>query len=149
MPCPETMKKRIFLQTEFDLLSTRQGEYLISKSRHGCYEHGEKAGRILAHQLRQRTANQTIPAINDDQGLKNTDSQKMYSCFQTFYQSLYTSDSNAEPSLLEDFFHNVHVPSINPEVAAQLEEDLSTEEITLAIRSMQITGAGRFPHRLL
>jgi hypothetical protein len=38
---------------------------------------------------------------------------------------------------LEIFFENVHVPSINPEVADQLEEDLSTEEIKLAIRSMQ------------
>ena len=107
MPCAETMKKRIFLQTEFDLLTTRQAEHLISKSRHGSYEHGEKAGRILAHQLRQRTANQTIPAINDEQGLKNTDSQKINSCFKTFYQSLYTSDSSAEPSSLEDFFGNV------------------------------------------
>ncbi|CAM4652775.1 unnamed protein product [Leuciscus chuanchicus] len=59
--------------TEFDILSTQQAEYLLSKSRHGCYEHGEKIGRILAHQLRQRTANQAIPAINDEQGSKSSE----------------------------------------------------------------------------
>lgn len=39
-PSADTIKKRLSLQTEFDLLSTRQAEYLISKSRHSHYEHG-------------------------------------------------------------------------------------------------------------
>lgn len=103
-PSADIMKKRILLQTEFDLLSTRQAEYLISKSRHVCYEHGEKAGRILAHQLRQRTANQAIPAINDELGSKNTHSLKINSCFQNFYQSLYTSEVYEDSSSLEFFF---------------------------------------------
>lgn len=70
LPSADTMKKRILLQTEFDLLSTRQAECLISKSRYVGYEHGDKAGRILAHQLRQRIANQSIPVINDEPRLK-------------------------------------------------------------------------------
>ncbi len=52
-PSPDIFKKRLSLQTEFDLQSTQHAEYLISKSRHGHYEHGEKSGRALAHQLRQ------------------------------------------------------------------------------------------------
>lgn len=137
LPSADIMKKRMSLQVEFDLLSTRQAEYLISKSRHGCYEHGEKAGRILAHQLRQRTANQTIPVIKDEQGLKITDSLKINSRFQTFYQSLYTSDSPVDPSVLEDFFGTLRVPCVDPGMAAGLEEDLSVAEIASAIGSMQ------------
>lgn len=32
----------------------------------------EKIGRTLAHPLQQRTANQTMPAINDEEGSKTT-----------------------------------------------------------------------------
>lgn len=92
------------LQTEFDILSTRQAEYLISKTRHGHYGHGEKARRVLAHQLRQRSANQTIPAKNDDNGRKCTDNKEINSCFSKFYQLLYTSDSSTNASEFEDFF---------------------------------------------
>lgn len=42
-PSTDVIKKRLPLQTDFDL-STRHAEYLISKSRHGYYEHGEKSG---------------------------------------------------------------------------------------------------------
>lgn len=52
-PSGDTMKERLSQLTEFDLLSTRRAEYLISKSGHGYYEHGEKSGRILAHQIGQ------------------------------------------------------------------------------------------------
>lgn len=128
----------------FYILSTRQAEYLLSKSRHGCYEHGEKIGRILAHQLRQRTANQTIPAVNDEQGLKNTDSVKINSCFQNFYQSLYTSECSTTPSAIKDFLGSLHVPSVDPGLAETLEKEFSALEIISAIRSMQ-SGKSRGP----
>lgn len=131
------MKRRLSLQTECDILSTRQAEYLLSKSRHGRYEYGEKIGRILAHQVRQRTANQTIPAINDEQGLKSTDSLKINSCFQNVYESLYTSELSTTPSEMEDFLRSLHVPSLDPVIADMLEKDLSALEIISAIRSMQ------------
>ena len=136
-PSAETMKKRMSLQTEFDLLTTRQAEYLISKSRHGSYEHGEKAGRLLAHQLRQKTSSQTISAIKDELGLINTDSLKINNCFKNFYQSLYASDTCSNISVLEDFWQTLHIPSMDPKTAAELEEDLSAEEIAIAIKSMQ------------
>lgn len=59
-PSDEILKQRLMLKTEFDLLLTCQAENLILKSRHVSYEYGERAGKILAHQLRQKTANQYI-----------------------------------------------------------------------------------------
>lgn len=136
-PSADVIKKRLSLQTEFDLLSTRHAEYLISKSRHGHYEHGEKSGRALAHQLRQRTANQTIPEINDECGLKCTDNEKINSCFRKFYQLLYTSDGPNNPVLLEDFFRFLKMPSVSVEFSAELERDLSVKEIVSAIGALQ------------
>ena len=50
-PSPTLRNDRILIQTEFDLLSTRQIEFLLLKSRQKTYEHGEKAGRLLANQI--------------------------------------------------------------------------------------------------
>lgn len=55
----------------------------------------EKIGRTLAHPLQQRTANQTMPAINDEEGLKTTASTL-----------------------------TLHVPSADPSIADALEKHL-------------------------
>jgi len=136
-PSADTLKKRMSLQTEFDLLSTRQAEYLISKLRHGHYEHGEKSGRALAHQLRQRTADQILSAVNDEDGIKCTDNEKINSCFKKFYQLLYTSDVPTNPSVLEDFFKSLKILPVSEELSAELERDFSVKEIVSAIGAMQ------------
>lgn len=116
-PSPDLVKKRMSLQTEFNTLSTQQAEYLISKSRHGYYEHGEKAGRLLAHQLRQRSVTQNIPAIINGQGNQCSDNEKINSCFSQFYQSLYSPESSSNQSDLETFFEGINVPFVSPDLA--------------------------------
>lgn len=112
----------------------------------------KKIARILAHQLRQRTANQTIPEINDEHGSKCLDSHKINSCFQNFYQALFTSECPTTPSVLENFLRSQHVPSVDPNLAESLEKDFSALEIISAIRFVQSgksPGAGRISVRFL
>ncbi|KAF3840392.1 hypothetical protein F7725_019109, partial [Dissostichus mawsoni] len=45
---------RVELQTEFDLITTTDAERLLLRSRSTYYEHGDKASRLLAHQLRRQ-----------------------------------------------------------------------------------------------
>lgn len=59
----------------------------------------EKIGRTLAHPLQQRTANQTMPVINDEEGLKTTASKL-----------------------------TLHVPSSDPSIADALAKDVGGEE---------------------
>ena len=118
LPAEDILKQRLILKMEFDLLSTRQTENLILKSQHSSYEHGDKAGKILAHQLRQRTANQYISEISDEQGLKHTKHSKINSCFHRYYSSLYTSEPPGDETPLERFFHNFDIPRIYLNLAA-------------------------------
>lgn len=136
-PTPEMYKRRLVLQTEYNLISTRQAEYLISKSRSYAYEHGEKTGRLLAHQLQQCTANQAIPEIQNDQGVRYTDTLEINTSFFKFYQTLYSSSSSQSTSDIEKFFQNTNIPELDPDVAISLEEPISTTEIVMAIQSMQ------------
>lgn len=55
-PSPELYKERLGLQTQYNLLSTDKTEQHLLRSRGFIYEHGEKAGRLLAHQLKCRSA---------------------------------------------------------------------------------------------
>lgn len=85
--------------------------------------------------MRQRTANQTIPEINNECGLKCTDNEEINSCFRKFYQLL--SDMPTNPAILEDFFKSLNMPSVVVEFSVELERDFSVKEIVSAIGAMQ------------
>lgn len=55
-PTQTIYKYRLMLQTEYNLLSTKQAEYLILKSRSCSYEHGGKTGKLLAHQFKTKNS---------------------------------------------------------------------------------------------
>ncbi|KAJ1098825.1 hypothetical protein NDU88_003932 [Pleurodeles waltl] len=48
---------------ELNALLTSQAEHALQQMKGRHYEHGEKAGRLLAAQLRQREAALAIPAL--------------------------------------------------------------------------------------
>lgn len=66
-PSPELYKRKLDLRTQYNLLSTEKTERLLLKSRGYTYEHGDKAGRLLAHQLKCSAAQQ-IPQIQKNDG---------------------------------------------------------------------------------
>ena len=51
---------------ELDLLLTSEAEQLLLRSRRLVYEHGDKAGRLLAQQLKAKTASNQITQTLDD-----------------------------------------------------------------------------------
>lgn len=57
-----------------------------------CYESGEKAGKCLAGQLKQKEANYIIPAITDEKGILNTGTKDFKKVFLSFYKKLYKSE---------------------------------------------------------
>lgn len=64
-PSPSLFKEKLRLQTEYDLLSTDKATQLILKARHNSYEYGDKAGKLLAQQIRQNSASRLITKIED------------------------------------------------------------------------------------
>lgn len=69
IPTADSMKNVCYYKP--NLMSYQHDKLnILSPNRVECYEHGEKTGRLLAHQLQQRTANQTIPAIKNERCLK-------------------------------------------------------------------------------
>lgn len=137
-PSNDLFKQRMTLQTDFNLLSTRQIENLINKTQSKIYECGEKTGKILAHQLSQKTADRTIAEIKDESGIKHIDHSEINSCFHKFYTKLYDSESLGDHTLFDSFFfRKIKVPKIDTKTASELDQPFSVEELTNAIKLMQ------------
>lgn len=63
---PDLHKERMVLHTELDLLLTKEAEQNLIRVRGYMYEHGDKASRLLAHQLKAKIASNQITQIKDE-----------------------------------------------------------------------------------
>ena len=93
-PSEELHKKLILFQTEYDILINQREEDLYLRSRQDFYEHGERAGKLLSHQLKQSAAAGMVVEIGDNLGNKIIDQKGINNQFKSFYKDLYTSDVN-------------------------------------------------------
>uniref|UniRef100_A0A3B3HDP0 Reverse transcriptase domain-containing protein n=1 Tax=Oryzias latipes TaxID=8090 RepID=A0A3B3HDP0_ORYLA len=136
-PSPELYKKRLHLQTKYNLIATEKTEQLLLKSRGYLYEHGDKAGRFLAHQLKCRSAAQLIPQITKKDGTLTIDPAEINEAFTSFYSDLYMSEMTEDCSEMEMFLNNLESPLVTEIHRTNAELPLDHKEITNAIHSMQ------------
>lgn len=136
-PTPELHKRKLLLKTEFDNLSIKQTEQLFLKSKQTFYEHGEKAGKLSAQQIRRSTAANTIPEICTVAGVNTINPDDIINQFKQFYTALYSSEPPNDLPSISDFLDGLTNPEITPEDQAQIDREISTEEVVQAIRSMQ------------
>lgn len=129
--------KRLQLQTEFDLLSTSRAEHLLLRTRATYYEHGDRASRLLASQLRHQNASRFISQIYDSSKNLTTDPMNINSEFSSFYSNLYKSQPPPDSSAMNSFLNNLDIPTVSEETVRSLDEPLSLEEILSCISLMQ------------
>ncbi len=133
---PDLYKGRLKLQTELDLLSTREAEQLLLHSRDMFYESGDRAGHLLAQQLKSRNASNQIAQIRNNTGMITSDPGEINDTFREFYSQLYTSESPDDGAHLSQFFAKLDMPKISLEDQQSHDSPLQLSEITAAIRSM-------------
>jgi len=136
-PNPALATKRLQLQTEFNLLSTSKAEHLLQRTRATYYEHGDRASRLLASQLRHQHASHFISQIYDSSQKLTADPANINLEFSLFYSNLYKSEPPPDTLVMESFFNNLEIPTVSRESAENLDRPLSVQEITLCISLMQ------------
>lgn len=136
-PSPELYKKKLDLQTQYNLLLTEKTERLLLNSRGYVYEYGDKASRLLAHQLKSRSAAQQIPQIRKRNGELTVDPGEINDTFTSFYSDLYTSQMTSDNNAMEYFFNNLQAPSVSTVHRTETELPLKLSEVINAIMSMQ------------
>ena len=135
-PTPELYKDRIALKTQYDLLSTQNTERHLLWSRGHYYEHGDKAGRLLAYQLKCRSASRMIPQIHNGSQL-TIDPIEINNTFKAFYTNLYTSEFPLDSSNMLQFLNYLDIPKVDVDVKTELDKPLQLQEIFDSIQKMQ------------
>lgn len=115
------------------MISTSEAERMLRTVRAVLYEHGEKAGRLLANCLKGRRAGQMIAQIRNTANQITSDPHKINNTFMTFYSSLYKSDSSLNDSSMSHFFDNIEIPRLSDQERTAL---VTLNEISRAIKSM-------------
>lgn len=141
LPTPDLFKEKLLLQTEFNTLMTWKAEKNIFKSRQVYYEHGDKAGRLLALQLKQQSTEQTILGIDTGADSVSSNPRAINDQFKQYYSSLYQSEVDINSSEIQSFLDSLDVPKLAPDAQSSLEQPLLVEEIANAIKMSRTGGA--------
>lgn len=150
-PSSVILKEYLLLKSDFDTLSTAVTEEMLIKSRHAFYEYGEKANRLLAHQLRQSSASHIIPAIKTHNTLLS-DHREINNSFLEFYRLLYSSEQTSGYEDFHNFFKDFSLPHVKTDAMQFLDGPISLDEVCDAISAMQCgksPGPDGFPAEFL
>lgn len=123
-------------KAEYDILTSNETAQSLLKTRHNYYEFGDKPSRLLAHQIRQSSSSLHIAQINTDIG-PTINPQSINGQFRDFYASLYSSECPDNETQYEHFFSSLDIPSINSEVASNLDAPFTIDELRSALMFMQ------------
>ncbi len=136
-PTPELHKQRLNLQAEFNLLTTGEAERLLLRTRCNYYEYGDKVGRLLAHQLRNRAASRFVTQIAQPDGVLSSDPVEINSTFKNFFSFLYKTEASGHSEEMNQFLGRINFPRVDPLLVPELDGPITLEEITKSINSLQ------------
>lgn len=136
-PAQVQFKQHLDLQTELDIILTTDAEWLLLHTRSSYHEYGDKASRLMAHQLRRQAGSRLIPQIQDSSGNLISDPEGINAVFKSYYSTLYSSESPSDSHDLISFLRDLNVIPIDTAAAADLDAPLDVEEIKQAIKMMQ------------
>ena len=110
---------------------------MLLRIRSTYYEYGEKASRLLAHQLKRQAASRLIPQVRDQDLNIVTYPKEINNTFATFYSTLHASEFPPEVTNMNRFLDNLEIPTIEPGDREGLDRPLTQSEITAAIGDVQ------------
>lgn len=132
-PEPALYKERLYLQAEFNTLSSKSIEDLLMKSKTQQYQYGNKTGKLLAHQLRQSSASHQILKIQTPQGV----TAEPLKTNEQFHESLYSSEQISDPYAFDTFFDPLDIPTVNVDSFPALNSPITIQGLNQAAYTMQ------------
>lgn len=122
------------LKYQLNDIYNKKAEYALFRLRTKFYEGGEKNGRLLARQLKQKDNLNNISMIKKDNQVV-TSSKEINSIFKSFYQDLYTSAGVLNEEEVEKNFSGLQLPTLSNEQKIRLDAPIKEEEVRDAILS--------------
>lgn len=125
----------LLLRAQYNEKSAVKAAAKINKLKQNFYEHGDKAGKLLAWQIKKRQEERAIVTIESPSG-DIIDPIKINEAFRDYYSNLYSPEISPQDELRTQFLGDLELPQISEEDHLNLEEGITVEEIALAIDAM-------------
>lgn len=100
------------------------------------FEHGNKAGRLLAYLTRSDRTPISIPRILTSQDKISDVPQDITGAFLSFYRNLYTTRAHYSETQLDEYLTQTALPQLSEKDRDDLDKPLSVEELSLAISQL-------------
>merc|ERR1711895_250856 len=134
---PTLHTARLKLQTEFNLITTNKAEFLLRRTRCTYYEHGDRASRLLAFQLKHQAASRLITQIRASPDTLATTPSEINDAFTSYYTNLYRSEAPPDDTVMNEFLDSVDFPSIGDAAKRALDAPVSVDEVRASLKLMQ------------
>ncbi len=125
------------LRFEMKSILQKKAEFTLFCNKQRHYEQGERAGKMLAHRIKQLNAQNIIPSIFKTQNKLITGKKEINKVFCDFYQKLYTSQGEVTTDEYEQFFSTIEMPCISSSHRDLLEKEITLKEVQNAIKSLR------------
>lgn len=106
------------------------------------YRYGNKAGKSLAQQLKEKNIKQKISyLINPKSNKKVNNPQEIADAFSDYYEKLYNLKRDPDTfqpndTVISEFLESIHLPKISPEDLAYINQPFTLQETTDAIKRL-------------
>lgn len=100
------------------------------------FEFGNQSSSLLAHLIHQNNASPAILKIRASDGSICTLTNDILARFSDFYKSLYTSTLRYTDSQIDEYLDEIQFPMLSPDQQSLLEQDITMEELTDALKEM-------------
>lgn len=120
--------KKDLLMARADLQSILHEEtaFALYRLRRRQSESGDKAGKMLAYQLKQQENKQSIPAIRDSSGNVISEQALISSAFKEYYSKLYQAECQYQEHKVAEFLMNTPLPKLSALERDYLEAPVGT-----------------------
>lgn len=142
----ETEQKLRLKQLEYNTITTRKIENAMRRMKQKFYEQGDKAGKLLAWQIRREEAQKEIHVLKSGSNTI-TSPKEINNMFKTFYEVLYSTQGNF-PEKTQNFLDKHDLQKLNEGARESMEGAITGKEISEAIskiKSGKSPGLDGFP----
>ena len=136
-PCPKLHQELLLLRAQYNEMSASKAAANLLKLKQSIFDQGEKSGKILAWRIKQLQIERTITVLNNDKGETVADPVAINGAFRDYYERLYSSEIDEGTMLQSRFLDSLTIPKLSDEESLKLENVLSLEEISEAMKSMK------------
>uniref|UniRef100_H3AKL8 Endonuclease/exonuclease/phosphatase domain-containing protein n=1 Tax=Latimeria chalumnae TaxID=7897 RepID=H3AKL8_LATCH len=141
----ETRERVAKIRHEFNMLTTSKAEYALLRIKSRYYARGDKAGKLLAWQLRKEEAERKIREISISDSTTSKDPEVINGTFASYYSTLYTSEKGSRDQM-SSFLDGIEVPTLGEGIRLLLERPVTTIELlAISLRtspSVVLSGPG-------